>query len=106
MPLSNAASLETFRKEDAVTYTQRLQIALDWNSIFEIARMRLRWLEAVVPSEQTKCMAKLLKEGWDSLTLDGNPHPERLHQNRFDRYHKRVIAQLARHCPPELRIVK
>lgn len=90
-----------------MTYTQQLEWALQWNDIFELTRMRLRWLEAVaVPTEQTRNVANQMKEAWELLTLYGLPHPERLHQNRFDRYNTRMVAQIARHAPPVLRLVK
>ena len=83
-----------------------IESALHWNNIFETARVRLRWLESIHhPSTESAAFAETLREEWASLTLGTQPHPQRLHPDRFGRYHSRVMIQLLRHAPVVIRRV-
>ena len=80
-----------------------IESALHWNNIFETARVRLRWLEAAHLSPESRAVAETLRTEWTSLTLGASPHPQRLHPDRFGRYHSRVMVQLLRHAPVVIR---
>ncbi len=83
-----------------LTYFEQMKLALYWNSVFETARARLRWLESIShPTAESHRVAESLRSEWVSLTISNTPHPERLHPDRFQLYHSPVTLALLKDAP-------
>ena len=51
------------------------------------------------PTIESRTVAESFCSEWTALTIGDQPHPERLHPNRFERYHGRVMLALLKRAP-------